>query len=322
LSKLLRIEGAVLAIYEPSRSEIRVEMGRSAWQNAGGRRIPFDQGITGQVIRSGRPYIEHQTNGSLHITDLDLNGDMTAIACVPLIAQEQTIGVIWVGKRSAINANDLRLLTAIADIAANAIHRANILENLQHTNLELSRSYDETIQGWSSALDLRDRETEGHTLRVADLTLKLAQVVGIGEPELVQIRRGSLLHDIGKMGIPDAILHKPGPLDPAEWEIMRQHPDYAYRLLSPIAYLRPALDIPYCHHEKWDGSGYPRGLKGEEIPLAARLFALVDVWDALRSDRPYRMAYNPETAIQYIREQAGKHFDPLAAQIFLDYIQT
>jgi len=163
-----------------------------------------------------------------------------------------------------------------------------------------------------------DKETEGHTQRVEKITLRIAKSMGIKNEELVQIRRGALLHDIGKMGIPDHILLKPGPLSDEEWVIMRKHPVYAYELLSPIAFLKPALDIPYCHHEKWDGSGYPRGLKGEQIPLAARIFAIVDVWDALRSDRPYRAAWPEMKTMEYIREQAGTHFDPAIVELFLN----
>ena len=155
-----------------------------------------------------------------------------------------------------------------------------MFEELNRSHLELTLAYDTTIEGWAQALELRDRETEGHTRRVADLTVKLAQALGVKSEDLIHIRRGALLHDIGKMGIPDRILLKPGPLTPEEWEIMKKHPVYAWELLSPIKYLRPALDIPYYHHERWDGTGYPRGLKGEEIPLSARIFAVVDVWDA------------------------------------------
>jgi putative nucleotidyltransferase with HDIG domain len=184
----------------------------------------------------------------------------------------------------------------------------------------LAGAYDTTLEGWSRALDLRDKATEGHTQRVTELTLSLARAVGVPEAGLVHIRRGALLHDIGKMGIPDGILHKPGPLTEEESEIMHRHPSYAYELLSPIAYLRPALDIPYCHHEKWDGSGYPRGLRGEEIPLAARIFAIADVWDALRWDRPYRPSWTIEKTKEYMREQAGVHFDPHIVDVFLRMI--
>jgi putative two-component system response regulator len=187
---------------------------------------------------------------------------------------------------------------------------------LQQAHQNLLDAYDATIVGWSRAMDLRDKETEGHTQRVTQLALELAEAYGLrGEP-LTHIRRGALLHDIGKLGIPDHILLKPSSLDESEWEFMRQHPQLAYDMLFPIAYLHPALDIPYCHHEKWDGTGYPRGLKGEDIPLPARLFAVVDVWDALTSDRPYRPAWSAEKALAYIREQSGKHFDPEIVDLF------
>lgn len=185
------------------------------------------------------------------------------------------------------------------------------------TNTELVLAYDTTLAGWSKALDMRDKKTEGHTLRVTEITLRLARIMGMKEDELVHVRRGALLHDIGKMGIPDSVLLKPGLLNNEEWEIMRKHPVYAYELLSPIAYLRPALDIPYCHHERWDGTGYPRGLKREDIPLAARVFAVVDVWDALRSDRPYRPAWPEEKVREYLRSQAGTLLDPKVVEVFL-----
>jgi HD-GYP domain-containing protein (c-di-GMP phosphodiesterase class II) len=182
--------------------------------------------------------------------------------------------------------------------------------------VDLILAYDSTIEGWSRALDYKDKETEGHSRRVTEMTLRIAREMGMNEEELVHVRRGALLHDIGKMGIPDSILLKLGPLTEEEWEIMRLHPVYSYDLLYPIAYLRPALDIPYCHHEKWDGTGYPRGLKGEQIPLTARIFAVVDVWDALRSDRPYRSARSEEQTIENIRALSGIQFDPKVVDIF------
>lgn len=191
---------------------------------------------------------------------------------------------------------------------------------LERVNAELVAAYDATILGWSRAMDLRDHETEGHSQRVAEHTLKLAQAMGMSEQEQVQIRRGALLHDMGKLGIPDAILYKPDTLTEAEWGVMRQHPQLAYDMLKSIDYLRPALDIPYCHHEKWDGSGYPHRLKGEHIPLAARIFAIVDVWDALTSERPYRPAWKNEKALAYIREQSGTHFEPGIVDLFFNVI--
>jgi putative two-component system response regulator len=187
---------------------------------------------------------------------------------------------------------------------------------LREMHAQLLSAYEATIEGWSHAMDLRDRETEGHSRRVADLTMKLAKEFGMSDSELMHLRRGSLLHDMGKLGIPDSILHKPSGLTEEEWTIMRRHPQIAYDMLHSVEYLHPALDIPYCHHEKWDGSGYPRGLKGEEIPLAARIFAVVDVWDALTSDRPYRAAWTKEQALAHIREQSGRHFDPQVVEAF------
>ena len=195
-------------------------------------------------------------------------------------------------------------------------------EALQQAHNQLSDAYERTIEGWVRALDLRDRETEGHTQRVTEITVRVAAQLGFSEEELSHIKRGALLHDMGKIAIPDEILQKPGPLNEAEWERMRQHPQYAYDMLAPIEYLRPALDIPYYHHERWDGSGYPHGWKGEKIPLSARLFAIVDVWDALRSDRPYRKAIPRDQVIDYIKENSNLLFDPKLVEHFLKFVET
>ncbi len=242
-----------------------------------------------------------------------------AYYAVPLIAKGQVKGVFEAFHRGPLSPDRewLEYLESIAGQAAIAIENAAMLDDLQHANIELVLAYDRTIEGWSRALDLRDKETEGHTQRVTELTLRLARTLGVPESDLVHLRRGSLLHDIGKMAIPAGILLKPGPLSEEEWAIMRQHAIYAYELLSPVAYLRPALDIPYGHHEKWDGTGYPRGLKGEKIPLSARIFAVADVWDALRSDRPYRPAWSAEQAREHIRKEAGTHFDRAVVDAFL-----
>jgi PAS domain S-box-containing protein len=239
---------------------------------------------------------------------------------VPLIAKGQVNGVLSIFRRSAFtpDAEWLELLETLAGQAALAIDNAQLFRGLQQAHMELTLAYDTTLEGWSRALDLRDKETEGHTQRVTDLTLELARTMGLDAADLLQVRRGALLHDIGKMGVPDRILLKPGPLTDEEWVIMRMHPVYARDLLSPIAYLQPALDIPYCHHEKWDGTGYPRGLKGEQIPLTARIFAIVDVWDALRSDRPYRPAWPAEKVREHIRSLAGTHFDNHVVEVFLN----
>jgi PAS domain S-box-containing protein/putative nucleotidyltransferase with HDIG domain len=482
---LLKADGVALGLRSPTNGDTMFEIGRGALSNSTGLRIPAGQGISGHVIATGQIYLNNDIRTDPHIYRPDLLGDIRALVCVPLITQEQTSGVLLVGRKTDISQPEVSLLTAVADLAANALRRASLHEqteqhlqrlaalhtidaainasldsrvtlevlldqvisqlrvdacailllnpltqtleyaagrgfrnptiqrtpqrlgegetgraalerriivipdlrespqarartgllitegfisyyavpliakgqvtgvleifrrtlvtadpewldflktlaeqaaiavenallfdDLQRSNQDLSQAYDATIEGWSRALDLRDKETEGHTVRVTEITERLARSMGVSDAQLIHIRRGALLHDIGKMGIPDSILLKPGPLNDDEWITMRRHPQYAYEMLAPIAYLRSALDIPYCHHEKWDGSGYPRGLKGEQIPLAARLFALVDVWDALRSDRPYRPAWAEERVREYIREQAGKHFDPQVVAAF------
>ncbi len=239
--------------------------------------------------------------------------------CVPLVAKGLVKGVLEVFHRSPRDddAAWVNYLETLAGQAAIAIDSSQLFESLQRSNTGLMLAYEATIEGWSHALDLRDKETEGHTQRVTEMTLHMARRAGLKEEELVHVRRGALLHDMGKLGVPDGILLKPGELTQAEWVMMRKHPAYAYEMLSPIAYLRPALDIPYCHHEKWDGSGYPRGLKGDQIPIAARIFALVDVFDALRSDRPYRPAWPLAKALAHIRSLSGSHFDPDLVEPFL-----
>ena len=238
---------------------------------------------------------------------------------LPLVAKGQLLGVLELFHRTPLAAEPewVEFVEALAGQAAIAIENAKLFDGLQRSNQSLMLAYDATIEGWSRALDLRDKETEGHSQRVTELTLRLAQLMHMPEAELVHVRRGALLHDIGKMGVPDRILLKPGPLTDEEWVIMRQHPTFAHQLLSPISFLQPALDIPYCHHEKWDGTGYPRGLQGEAIPLAARVFAVVDVYDALTSERPYRPAWPADCVLGHLRALAGTHFDPRVVEAFL-----
>lgn len=245
-------------------------------------------------------------------------GFMTYLG-VPLIARKEVKGVLEIFQRSDFEPGQdwLNLLETIANQIAIAIDNSLLLEVLHSSNVELATAYEATIEGLSRALELRDRETEGHTRRVTEITLHISRQMGISEIDLTHIRQGALLHDIGKMGIPDAILLKPGKLTPAEWKIMRKHPNYAYEILSQIEYLKPALDIPIYHHEKWDGTGYPFGLKEEQIPIAARIFAVVDVYDALTSDRPYRSAWSKEQTLTHIESEAGTHFDPKIVEAFI-----
>lgn len=247
-----------------------------------------------------------------------------AYYAVPLVAKGQIKGVLegFHRARTEVDADWLEFLETLAGQAAIAIDNAQMMRDLQQSNEELIIAYDTTLEGWVKALDLRDKETEGHSQRVTEMTLRLAQAMGMREEEMQHVRRGALLHDIGKLGIADDILLKPSSLTPEEWVTMRRHTEYAYEWLSAIPYLRPALDIPYCHHERWDGSGYPRGLKGEQIPLAARIFSVVDVWDALRSNRPYRSAW-PETKVrEHILSLAGKQFDPTVVQGFFEMLAS
>jgi HD-GYP domain-containing protein (c-di-GMP phosphodiesterase class II) len=240
----------------------------------------------------------------------------------PLATPQKITGELQAYRRDnrPFSVSDQEVLTILTNTAAVAVRKAELYDGLQRSNDEIVHAYDVTLESLARALELRDRETEGHTRRVADLTVRLAARLGLDGEALTELRRGAQLHDIGKMGVPDGILLKTHPLTKEEWVVMRRHTEYALDVLHPIDYLKSALDIPHYHHEKWDGSGYPDGLKGEEIPLAARIFAIVDVWDALTSDRPYRAAWTRKRVLQYMRGQSGKHFDPRLLAVFLELI--
>ena len=323
--KHLGVHAIDITLYHPDLQTITY-LGGLGFQFSSATRpqVRIGEGLAGRVI------IMHKT---LHITDLQNSpeiknepllkreGFVTYIG-IPLIVKGQIKGVFEVFHRAPLSPTPdwMEFLHTLAGQAAIAIDNSQLFENLQRSNQELIQAYDTTLEGWARALELRDRETEGHTRRVTELTLRLAEYMGISESEMVNIHRGVLLHDIGKMGVPDHILKKAGKLDANEWQEMRQHPVYAYNLLSPISYLRGALDIPYSHHEHWDGSGYPRGLKAEQIPLAARIFSVVDIWDALLSDRPYRKAWSQDKVIEYLKDIAGTHLDPRIVETFLRMI--
>ncbi|MBI5839103.1 MAG: GAF domain-containing protein [Chloroflexi bacterium] len=287
--------------------------------------LHINEGLAGKLFLAHNDiYIAnlHEQTNFLY-SNLILREGFISYYAVPLQSKGLTRGVLELYFRTPFtpNADWTSFIHTLAGQATIAIDNANLFENLQRSNQELSLAYDTTLEGWGKALELRDKETEGHTRRVSELTLKLARQMNIPEPELTHIRRGVLLHDIGKMGVPDNILRKEGPLTKGEWVEMRKHPGYAYDLLYPIPYLRASLDIPYSHHEWWDGSGYPLGLKGEEIPLPARIFTVVDVWDALLSDRPYRKSWPRPKVIKYLRSLSGKQFDPNILNVFLKMIQ-
>lgn len=245
---------------------------------------------------------------------------LRSILCAPLMIKDLLIGVIYADNRARagiFQEPDKKLISAFADAAAVAIDNARLFETLEEKNKELEEAYQATLEGWVRALDMRDKETEGHTQRVTVLTQRLARAMGVDDDQMIHITRGALLHDIGKMAIPDSILLKPGALTDAERELVKQHPKLAYEMLKRIDFLLPAIDIPHYHHERWDGTGYPEGLKGENIPFPARIFPVVDVWDALTSDRPYRDALPHDEVKERIKADAGSHFDSRVVEVFL-----
>jgi HD-GYP domain-containing protein (c-di-GMP phosphodiesterase class II)/HAMP domain-containing protein len=318
----LRADAAAIFLYNPHT--LTVDTSASIGyrtRRAERERVRLGDGVAGKAAH------ERRTVSVPDLSKVDMSGGLRSVAdeegfqsvyAVPLIAKGQVIGVLDVFFRTPFTASDdwLGFCEALAGQAAMAIESSKSFEDLQRSNVELSLAYDTTIEGWSRALDMRDRETEGHSQRVTEMTLRLARLAGMSDDAMVHVRRGALLHDIGKMAIPDTILHKAGPLNDEEWKIMREHPTHALRLLQPIAYLRPALEIPHCHHERWDGKGYPQGLKGQAIPMAARLFSVVDVWDALSNQRPYRAAWPEHQVHDFLREHSGSAFDPAAVELF------
>jgi PAS domain S-box-containing protein len=323
----LKIDAAGILLYDPNtqifRHVVRRGFRTTALKHSS---LYIGKGYSGRAALEGRtilvPDLASDHNTFKKSPNFGCEG-FCSMVTTPLVAKGQILGVLEVFHREPLNPPPdwLEFLETLAGQAAIAIDSIQLFEQQQRSNIDLIAAYQATIMGWSRALDLRDQETEGHSGRVTETTLQIAREFGIKAADLVHIERGALLHDIGKMGVPDSILLKPGPLTDEEWILMRQHPQFAYDLLSPVVYLRPALDIPYCHHEKWDGSGYPRRLTGEHIPLAARMFAVVDVWDALTSDRPYRAAWPEKKALAHIAEQAGTHFDPRVVDAFLGIMQ-
>jgi putative nucleotidyltransferase with HDIG domain len=277
-----------------------------------------------QAVTTRKPVYLHNTSHESLSAEEKIIVDtrhLVSMLYFPLLLKETAIGAFIVGTTGKVweySKSDMDLSYILSYQVSLAIANAQLYARSQQAISQLTQAYDATLESWSRVLDMRDHVTDKHTQRVADLTVRLARRMGVPESELQNIRRGALLHDIGKMGIPDHILQNPSSLSEAERDIMQSHPQKAHQLISQIDYLASAIDIPYCHHEKWDGTGYPRGLQGEGIPLAARIFAVIDVYDALTTDRPYRSAWSQAEALQYIQEQSGKHFYPLATQAFID----
>ena len=322
----LEVEAASVYLLNESTLMLEYHAGQGIDLSAFSRvDIRLGEGIVGKVALEQRTIcIDDLTQEPSWIPRPTVIGEGLNVYCgAPMVAKGRTHGALEVfSKEKKFDDPEwLELLETLAGQAAIAIETTKLFSDLRKANHELILTYDTTLEGWSRALDLRDKETEGHTQRVTQLTLKLAEMLGIKDEDLVHIRRGALLHDIGKLGVPDSVLLKEGSLNEDEWKIIRQHPIHAYNLLYPIAYLRPSLDIPRSHHEHWDGNGYPDGLEGVQIPLAARIFAVVDVWDALTSDRPYREAWSQQKTLRYIKERSGKQFDPSVVDAFLLLIE-
>lgn len=326
VAKMLKVDGAAIMCLNRDNRTLYY----AAWQgfhtvNPGQILLKEGEGFGGRTALLRRstclPDLRKSGHDSIQGPCLAAEGFLAYYA-VPLIARNQLQGVLEIFHRKPLNPNNewFKFAETLAGQAAIAIDSNRLFEDLERTNLELTLAYDATIEGWAHALDLRDEETEGHSQRVTEMTVMLAHALGVPEEKLLHIRRGALLHDIGKMGVPDSILLKPGKLNDGEWEVMRRHPHYAYEMLSNIDYLRPALNIPYFHHEKWDGDGYPARLEGEAIPLEARIFTVVDVYDALTSDRPYRAAWSTAKALSYIDAAKGSQFDPQVVELFLKEI--
>jgi len=330
LIKLMRAERGFLMLRDPGGGLSMQAARGMARSDLDQDEFAFSKTVVKTAIDLGEPVLTTNAQNDARFAGVAsvVGFHFRSILCAPLKLRDELIGVIYVDNRAlseVFQEDDKRLIAAFADQAAVAIDNARLIDNLKSTNEELAdanakleNAYQATLEGWVRALDLRDKETEGHTRRVTTLTRRLAQRLGVGGDDLIHLTRGALLHDIGKMAIPDGILLKPGELTEEERALIRRHPQYAYDMLHPIEFLRPALDIPYCHHERWDGTGYPNRLTGEEIPYHARIFPVIDVWDALISDRPYRKGLPPAEVRERIGAESGRHFDPRIVVAFME----
>ncbi len=327
----LGVEAAAIWLYQPALPELRFAFGEG-FRSAAPEYIQAGRDLIGEVAIEHKPLRIYRCEAKeqrilQRLFPLD---EFRSVCVEPLIAQGTLQGVLAIFHRQPepylsqeIEESEWRMfLEMLAAQTAIALRNTRLFQEAQQASANLLLAYETTLEGWAKVLEMRDAETHGHSKRVLELTLRLAQALSVPVEELTHIRRGVLLHDIGKLAIPDEILHKPGPLTPQEWEIMRRHPQLAAEMLSEIEFLKPTLSIVLYHHEKWDGTGYPFGLKGEQIPLAARIFAVVDVWDALTHDRPYHQALSQEEALAFIRSQAGKHFDPHIVEVFLELLEA
>ena len=309
LPPLFEANGVAFVSRDAARDTVTFELARHALASWRGRSLPTIEAVSGRVIASGSAFVANSARTNPRLSQ-ELPPAVQAYASVPVRAGEETAGALVVTKSGPFIKRELTVLEAVGELAAIALQRQQLHEQVQRKAMDIEDAYESTIAGWARALDMRDRITKGHTQRVTEMALRLARALDVPADQLAHLRRGGMLHDIGKMAIPDAILQKAGPLTGEERAIMQKHAEYAGELLGPIEFLRPALDVPLSHHEWWDGTGYPRGLKGDEIPLLARIFAVADVYDAITSERPYAPAEPHEAAMAFITRHSGSQFDP------------
>ena len=322
LQRLLGAIGAAVVIKAEDEAQVVVDAARGVLADLVTRRYSAGS-ISAKVMTNGEPYV---SNDPAELAPLVAKGLLTdavrGLACAPLQANGEILGMLGIVRDSPVEEHDEYLLRAIGDAAALSLQRLAFQGKLIQDASSMEDAYEDMLHGWARSLDRRERITDGHSQRVTDLTVRLARVLGVGRDDLPQIRRGALLHDIGKMMVPEQILLKAGPLDEDEQTLMRRHTEYAYDLLGPIEFLRPALTIPSFHHERWDGSGYPRGLRAEAIPLAARIFAVADVYDTIISDRPYQESRSSGEALQILVDESGRQFDPRVVEALLSLMST
>jgi hypothetical protein len=317
---LVEANGAAFATYDVARDAVHFELGCGVLASWTAKDVKATDTLSAEVIMLGEPWISDDVDGDPRLAKCrrGLPAETKAYASIPMQHTDgRVMGALAVSRVTPFVDRDIQALRAVGEMAAVVIQRQLLHAQLVQTTAILEETLEQTIEGWARALDMRDRSTGGHTSRVTDLTLRLAQRLGVTSDQLPHIRRGAMLHDIGKMVIPDSILRKPGPLTDEERVVMRRHVEHAYDMLWPIEFLRPALVIPAFHHERWDGGGYPRGLKGEEIPLPARIFAVADVYDAITSDRPYASAESQDAALAFISANSGSQFDGRVVEALL-----
>jgi HD-GYP domain-containing protein (c-di-GMP phosphodiesterase class II) len=323
MDTIIRLTGAERAfLMLRNESEVMDLMVARNWERASldAAEVEISHSVVDRVARSGEPVLTTNAQADPRFGGQDsvIAYNLRSILCVPLKVKGQLTGVIYADNKARMGLfgdKERSLLSAFANQAAVAIDNARLFN-------DLSRAYTQTMDAMVAALDARDHETEGHTLRVVLYSMELGRRMDLPEEEMMHLRRGALMHDIGKIGIPDAILRKPGPLTPEEWGQMRLHPEYGQKMLAHIPFLRQATKIISAHQEKFDGSGYPLGLRAEEIPLGARIFAVADAFDAITSDRPYRQAQSYAKAKQEILRGSGSHFDPMVVEAFLSVPET